>query len=321
MINEYRHVDPIWSSFGMNNYQEYVSNYVIKGNFHKYVHEDILKSYETAEYLMACAYYHWPMYDEARKKLLGIFEMAVKLRNKELGNNLKARLKSGKERKKNLGQLIDDFQKYDYPEEFIDKLHWLRKLRNMDAHPTHHNFGGAAFFTLMFRIVNVVNEMFLPAHYIIEQKERLKELEEKTTKHQETLLFIREDKGILVYDLSFEKCWKVKEDWKYVISCKPVIKNAKSYFESDSVLEPIVKTVKKVMFGNKGFSAVEHDTNSPIKVVRDERKTSKESYEILINTISALDDIKQFGNRAFHNTTVNNHVEMSIYHDWNNIFV
>lgn len=318
---KYNIADSIWTSMGVQNRDEYISNYVILGKFHIYVHEDIVKSYETAEYLMACAYYHWPMYDEARKKLLGIFEMAVKLRSAELGNPLKTKLKNGKERKKNLVQLINEFQKYGYPEEFISKLHWLRTLRNLDAHPTHHSFAGATFYTLMYRIVNLINQLFLPLRVFNEESEKLNLLKENVTSFEDTLLFAQEGKGILVYDLSFEKCWKVDKEWKYVISCKPVIKKAKSFFEADKVLEPIVKTVKDLRLGQKGFSAVECDTNSLIKVIGDKRKSSIESYEKFCKDFNALDDIKQFANRANHNTEVNNHVENAVYQDWNNIFV
>jgi len=34
------------------------------GHFHAQVPDDIQESYKTVEYLMAHAWYHWPMFDE-----------------------------------------------------------------------------------------------------------------------------------------------------------------------------------------------------------------------------------------------------------------
>ncbi len=76
--SNYYKAETLWKNFGAQTREEYVSKFVIQGHFIPSVPEDVLNAYETAEYLMAHAWYYWPMYDEALKKLTGILEIAVK---------------------------------------------------------------------------------------------------------------------------------------------------------------------------------------------------------------------------------------------------
>lgn len=98
--------DPRWSALGLVTRESYVAHMVEPGAFHADVHEDVVKSYSTAAHLMALAWYHYPMYDEALKKLTGIMEMAVKLRCHQKGITLTVGV--NKPRNKPLVQLIDE---------------------------------------------------------------------------------------------------------------------------------------------------------------------------------------------------------------------
>lgn len=51
------------------------------------VPEDIVKDYEIVEYIMAYTYYYYPMFEEALRKLLTMYEMALKLKYKEVTND------------------------------------------------------------------------------------------------------------------------------------------------------------------------------------------------------------------------------------------
>src|SRR5690606_13639277 len=134
-MTNYYTPDSIWSDFKIENQEDYIKKFVIKGNFHSGVHEDVVKSYKTVEYLMAHAYYHWELYDQVLVKLLSIFEMAVKLRSKELNNPLQFQTKNEKTMDKKLVQLIDELKNFGYPAYLIRDLHWLRTLRNIESHP------------------------------------------------------------------------------------------------------------------------------------------------------------------------------------------
>src|SRR5690554_2604864 len=86
---EYFEPDSRWKLYQVFSLEEYVEKFVVKCKFHKDVPADIQDAWQTVEYLLAHAYYHWPMYDEGFKKALLIVEMAVKLRAKELDIPLK----------------------------------------------------------------------------------------------------------------------------------------------------------------------------------------------------------------------------------------
>lgn len=152
--NKYYTPDPVWSVQNISNLIDHQKKLVITSSFHDQVHNDILESYKTVEYLMAHSYYHWPMYDEARRKILGIVEMAIKLRSQQLNNSLEYFDKRKRNRKKILAQLINELTNYGYPQPLINRLHWARELRNSDSHPDRHGFGGAilmhAFYTIAF---------------------------------------------------------------------------------------------------------------------------------------------------------------------------
>ena len=77
---EYHKPDDTWAALGYNDYDYYVNKCVIKGLFHPVVPKDIVDSYKVAEYMMAFAYYHYPMYDEAAAKIMLIIEYTISRR-------------------------------------------------------------------------------------------------------------------------------------------------------------------------------------------------------------------------------------------------
>ena len=98
----------LWKVFGAKNRKEYLEKYVIEGRFHSAVPQDVVEAYITAEYIMAHAYYHWAMYDEAPNKIYRIFEMAVKLLAKEKEIPLTITTRRGKVKDKKLYDLIEE---------------------------------------------------------------------------------------------------------------------------------------------------------------------------------------------------------------------
>ncbi len=64
--------DPLWEIFGVQNKEGYIKDNVITVHFHAHVTAYVVKTYKTAEYLMAHAYFHWPLFDEALKTILSI---------------------------------------------------------------------------------------------------------------------------------------------------------------------------------------------------------------------------------------------------------
>lgn len=161
MESNYFDPDPLMHYYQIASEEEFVKAYLIKGDFGPNVPEDIIKSYKTAEFLMAHSYYYWPMYDEAFRKVLGIYEMAVKIRCKELGIELFKRGRSGKrDQAKPLGTLNDQLIKRLNLESFRYTFDRALEYRNEKAHPEKHAFGGTLYKMHIEMIVKFINLIF-----------------------------------------------------------------------------------------------------------------------------------------------------------------
>lgn len=153
--------DPLMRYYQIRSEEEFVKAYLVKGDFGPNVPEDIINSYKTAEYLMAHSYYHWPMYDEAFWKVLGIHEMAVKFRCKELGIELLKRGKAGKkDQPKNLGTLHIELMKRLNLEIFGYTFDKVLEYRNEKAHSEKHAFGGTLYKMHIEKFVKFINLIF-----------------------------------------------------------------------------------------------------------------------------------------------------------------
>lgn len=148
----YYQPDERWPIFGASTREQFEAQYVFPPRFHAGVPEEIVKSYTTASHLMALAWYHLPVYDEALAKLLLMLEMAIKLRYQQLG------LPAGPRR--TLHQLIAALEAAEPAKELGWWLQLLRQLRNQVAHPEQYSFGGALFRRAMPRMVNTLNQLF-----------------------------------------------------------------------------------------------------------------------------------------------------------------
>lgn len=170
--------DETWVAIGVENREDYAEKFVVEGRFHADVHEDVVGAYQVAEHLMALAWFHYPMYDEALKKLLGILEMAVKLRCQELNIPLEQVNAKGKIHTFRLEELINKVCEQEPEKELGQLLHNARKLRNTFAHPKRHGFIGAIMELPLIPLINVLNLLFLDAETVRKNREHLLELEQ-----------------------------------------------------------------------------------------------------------------------------------------------
>lgn len=154
--------DPLMDFYQFRTPEEFVKVYLVKGDFGKEVPEDIKASYKTAEFLMAHSYYYWPIYDEALLKIIGIYEMAIQFRCKDLG----IELKNSKGWRKNLDTLHKELIEKLNLQEYQYTFSRIRSLRNDQAHPEIHSFGGGLFKTHIEFIVKFIKMIFetIPAN-------------------------------------------------------------------------------------------------------------------------------------------------------------
>ncbi|MEL7532951.1 MAG: hypothetical protein AAFN10_16655 [Bacteroidota bacterium] len=155
--------DERWQILGVKSRDEYEAQFVIQGYFHEQLAEDIRKAWTTVVYLLAHAYYHWPIYDEGMSKALRTVEMAVKLKAQALGIALEYQDKKGKSRKKVLNQLIDEICQPAHLSFIKPLLNRARRLRNINSHPSQNSYmGGTGRSTDNIKYIhNLCNTLFL----------------------------------------------------------------------------------------------------------------------------------------------------------------
>ncbi|MCI2230394.1 hypothetical protein MC378_14540 [Polaribacter sp. MSW13] len=259
--------DDIWDFYGAKTRTEYVDKYVIKGNFHNEVPQDIKESYETAEYLMAHAYYHWPMFDEALRKILGIYEMAIKLKCQSLEISIEVETKNGNKKKKDLAILIDQLIKEKgFPKELKYQLQGIRGLRNILAHPEKHSFMGALSSNTIIRTVNIINQLFLKSDWFhLEQKVLKKTLNESLNFKDELFVLNHNNERLLVCNLKPFFIFKVNNSWVQCWSFERLINNCSNLSFSD-IPTSIFLFLKDIEIVGTCVNGIDFNSNLPLEL-------------------------------------------------------
>jgi hypothetical protein len=134
------------------------------------------------------------MYDEAFKKLLAIFEIAIKLKCQQLGISLEYHTTKGRKNTYKLVELIDKICAREPEKDMQWQLHHARKLRNIQAHPERHSFMGALFYRPFIPLINAINLLFVAKETVIAAKAMLAKLKQQFSMFQEWL-FVLEQEG------------------------------------------------------------------------------------------------------------------------------
>jgi hypothetical protein len=122
--------------------------------FYDDVNQNVKEAFQVVHKLMIHSYYEYLFFDVAVTKALHIFEMALKLRYRELNND---------EWKKNdsLKNLIEWFRKRNFfereDEKFFDHV---RNTRNYLSHPEKHHFKGMTSSHWIRTAVDLINDLY-----------------------------------------------------------------------------------------------------------------------------------------------------------------
>ncbi len=319
-MTNYYTPDPIWSDFKIENQEDYVSKFVIKGNFHAGVHEDVIKSFKTVEYLMAHAYYHWELYDQVLVKLLSIFEMAVKLRAKELNNSLKFQTRNGRTQDKKLVQLINELKNFGYPDFIIHDLHWMRELRNKESHPDGNHFAGAIKKVAVMPGINIINRLFLaPDQLSLQIDNNIQIRSNKNTLSNEVFIHSYDGKNILVYDLEFLQNIEFEttncEYWK----ANPILKDTFEFFNKGSFGSPFIFFFTNIRIENGNLFATDFHTNESVTLYKATDESSVQVYQKHLEDLGRLEPLQKSRFESSYRHHLHNHLEEFIYTNcWKN---
>jgi hypothetical protein len=240
---EYHLPDTTWAAFGINDYSTYITKCVVKGQFHKAVHEDVTNSFAIAEHIMAHAYYNYPSFDEALVKLLRTMEMAVKIRCTQLNIPLEEvrETKTGNSKtiKHFLHELIEQYGSAIGNEDIKNQLHWSRRIRNIFMHPSQHSFSGPMAKGAIRNLVNILNRLFLPESYYSQESNILQNLKALIQPFQnQPSILIKNNLRYLISNIDVEEVIILNDKVVALLVITPVIKNIVEQVTNHSIHPP-----------------------------------------------------------------------------------
>lgn len=159
MLAELYQPDDRWPLLGISTREEYARRCVPSELLSAHVPDNIQESFRTVIHLVALAWYHYPLIDEVLKKLLGMAEMAVKIRCQQLAVPLST-TQRGKERPVPLATLITQLGARLHHPDLEAQLHSIRTIRNTYAHPGHHFYAGIAAVGSIQPIAATIAQLF-----------------------------------------------------------------------------------------------------------------------------------------------------------------
>ena len=117
------------------------------------VHEDVHAKFRIVRKLLEHSFYEYEFYDAAELIALLTFEMALKIRYREITETEWGT--------KPLEQIITWFNKRNYFE--VDNnnfLKYIREVRNDAAHPVKHNFAGPLKRQMILYTIDLINDLY-----------------------------------------------------------------------------------------------------------------------------------------------------------------
>jgi hypothetical protein len=308
-ILPYHRPDSRWEN--CSSHAQYLDNYVFKPKFHCDVPEDIINDYKTSQYLQAHAWYYWPMYDEALKKVLGMVEMAVKIGCKQ--NKIDLCKNNGQSI--HLAQLMKKFIKKTSRQLLKEDLDCARKIRNEYAHPGHHFYAGAFASRAIQRFINLINFIFVEKTEFCSNIEHGKSIHEQLEQYINRIcLFSFNNKHCPVHNITCMEYWKVNNDWISLWVLHPIVDINFNNFNNKLFPSPFILSLKNATITESEIKGIDLTTNKPISITITEASDLITKFK---GYLFALNSFKKETLESFNALTGNFIGENLIIHRYN----
>ncbi|MGV3632255.1 MAG: DUF4145 domain-containing protein [Bacteroidota bacterium] len=310
----YYQPDPIWTMFQINSEEEYVEKFVFKARFLPSVPEDIQKSYDIVEHLMAYSYYHYYLYNEAFIKLLQTFELTIKLKCISVGIPMEEINRKGKSEKIKLYKLIDTLSQHHVPQELKNTLHNLRSLRNYYAHPeSYSNMGTLGRSNIVFTL-NLINQLFLSNTWLKDQKEALKQIEKLLSPcGQKLFVFDHQGRNILIHDLKAHAAICVDKQWVFALELVAVLNDTYQMLSNQIVPDPILVFINNFTSTKNGVTIKLHASNESKLLELTSKEANLQMKQKHIAEFFKLDEMNKFTFRSSQSHSISDKIQEFIY--------
>ena len=278
---EYHEPVILWEAMQMPDFDTYCKKSVVKGLFHPSVPKDVIDAYEVAEYMMAHAYYHWALYDEAFTKLLLITEMAVKLRCAYFGIPVEEKRKNGTLRDRHLEQLIVAVCKAEPLKNIEEKLHWLRSRRNDKMHPDSHTYSGAIMNYFAIKMgVGILNKLFIREQLLSSSPQQIESINKELVPFINGLFVLDTgDNRYLIEGIKTEDALIINGEWYYFLVASPITNNIGEQVRKHHYADLHTLQVKDIVVGDTSIIMSEASTNKPIQITTTNHPANIETYK------------------------------------------
>lgn len=301
-MNKWHQPDSTWKVWGIDTFEKYVDAFVIEGRFHKGVHEDIIKSYELVEYLMAHSYYNYSMYDSVVQELSKITEMAIKIRTEQLKIKQTIIDKNGNKRDKTLSRLINELTQREAYKYLKRNLDLGRSLRNSFSHKKRFAVGGGIFKQMVLPAITTINRLFLSEELTFKTIEKIDSINDKIKAFKEGLHILNfNDQRYLVTQIFIHEAFLMKGEWVYVCCFLPITTNTfQNLSEKLLYHDPFTLPIKDITTFDTIFTALDIVFSQTIKL----EKTSKpENLKVFEQFNLDLEKLNQVDLYRYHQHT------------------
>jgi hypothetical protein len=237
--------DDIWKAVGILDRDAFVQRCVFAGRFHTQVPEDVIRAYGTASHLMAQAWYHYPLYDEAIAKLLFTVEIAVKQRCQQVGVVQTTSNAAGRTRSIRLQVLIDQLLAIEpHKGQFLGQwLHYVRELRNSFAHPDRYSYGGISLRHHILPLLNLLNFLFLDEAAMGEAASYVAALRQQIPSAANLLGVTWQEANIVLLRAEPQCATQVDGQWRVIWAFYPLVSKLGEVLTRHQIQAPIVLTL------------------------------------------------------------------------------
>lgn len=287
-MKEWLKFDTAWELLGINSEEKYIERFIVKGKFHDDVPEEIKIGFQTVEHLMAHAFYHIELYNEAFNKCMRLFEVSLKFKCQQIGVSIT----NSNSREKSLNNLIHELCRKPNYNSLKNQYNWFRQLRNMEMHPSGGGYLGAFFnHTSKFKLfVNIINHLFL------EENKLSNLLRIQETVHNSINSFNKKfytvlinDKKYLIKNIINHKIINCKNETALVIIVSPVLTDTYNYLSQYSS-KPLNILVNDFTIGNNSIVG-KTENKFFFELTTDNKEENIKTVSIFDNDLERLDDI------------------------------
>ncbi len=285
-IMPYHQLDERWPLFGCKDYESYLEKYLVQGFFHEGVPDDVKESYKIVEHLIAYAWYHYPIYDEALNKVLRTFELAIKKKCDILSIPTEKVNTKNISKPKPLVDLIEEICNLEPNKHQSIFLNYLRDLRNSLMHPSQHYYAGGIMFGKILLAVNIINILFAPENIIVSLEAlRVTKQKELNPFENKTLILDSDNKPLLIQSMSFCDAFDNGNDEIILVHIDPVYVLNDEVRQKKGYPKTIPYEIVNPLITSEQLSGMDLNTGLNISITitisEDHLKTSKDFKEYL----------------------------------------